>query len=797
MFYSQIILAKKGALSKVWLAAHWGDKKLGRPQIFSTDISQSVESIVNPTVPLALRMSSHLLLGVVRIYSRKVKYLMHDCTEALVKIKMAFRDGTNKRSSSSGGAGSDKVDLERDARGDANAVAHFGEWDAQVGNEGMMTLHMVQPILFNEQDGLEGATGGPNDSFAIPFSLEDGDQDRLAQGWVLAEDTTTLHTETQQSKSQESRSVVRDEEEWGAFDPSTVNQNEEEEEAVPAPEEEEDDDGGLVSNDLDDGGMDVDDDFVPNTGGDEGPGDNAVVANVVEQEDDASPSTRKRKLEGQDDEGEVESVELARRDDGSVASSQIRPGRPSALRDQSTLTLTPSLDGKQQQQQQRLSDIKADEAVFPDFEMPPQDPVVDLDLDVSATRDDGDDDRPLSLSSPTTTDDGASAARRVSPPAADAASIASSTSFRRRPRRPRKRRIIIDNDETELTSEQIKNMLRDTSDIVLPAHAQPHPGDQPYEAPEERLDLENDVEGLLARPFLGDDGTLAKELMEVFACNTRTVVGEAPSFRMRGAAEVEAQRRRIEREMAADREEQEKQEQAEQEEEEDVEMVRRAGDDDTRQPMMLGESDAKDGGGFELSQELPDEALVQDDDSATEGGLDVMDAPAFDAGDDNDLPVEESNPFEQDLNVSPGRTSDVTGRASLLSLGHVNDLEEELFGSPNNKDDEEVADRQQLGSELVSSSSKWHPHTVKVLGMLKRHLRATDEEEEEDGAPAKADSLSYLQLSEGCTRRTASGVFFELLQLKTWDFIELNQNESYGDIVVTRGVRFHEGPPEE
>ena len=62
-------------------------------QIFQTDISKSVESIVNPSVPLALRVSGHLLLGVVRIYSRKVKYLMNDCTEALVKIKLAFRPG--------------------------------------------------------------------------------------------------------------------------------------------------------------------------------------------------------------------------------------------------------------------------------------------------------------------------------------------------------------------------------------------------------------------------------------------------------------------------------------------------------------------------------------------------------------------------------------------------------------------------------------------------------------------------------------------------------------------------------
>lgn len=45
MFYSQIILAKKGPLGKIWIAAHW-DKKLNKAQIFQTNINTSVgESI--------------------------------------------------------------------------------------------------------------------------------------------------------------------------------------------------------------------------------------------------------------------------------------------------------------------------------------------------------------------------------------------------------------------------------------------------------------------------------------------------------------------------------------------------------------------------------------------------------------------------------------------------------------------------------------------------------------------------------------------------------------------------------
>lgn len=43
--------------------------------------------------PITLRVSGQLLLGVVRIFSRKTKYLLEDCNEALVKIKLAFKKG--------------------------------------------------------------------------------------------------------------------------------------------------------------------------------------------------------------------------------------------------------------------------------------------------------------------------------------------------------------------------------------------------------------------------------------------------------------------------------------------------------------------------------------------------------------------------------------------------------------------------------------------------------------------------------------------------------------------------------
>jgi hypothetical protein len=168
MFYSQIILAKKGTLGKIWTAAHWGDKKMGRAQIFSTDISNTVDSIVHPTVPLALRLSGVLLLGVVRIYSRQVKYLMLDCQEAMGKIQNIL----NASSSFMGDGRKDEEEKEYDEgdEEDKNArkrkrkshtatnlnVSNFGEYSMTldpthnfVDSSGRM---LIQPIVLVEHD---------------------------------------------------------------------------------------------------------------------------------------------------------------------------------------------------------------------------------------------------------------------------------------------------------------------------------------------------------------------------------------------------------------------------------------------------------------------------------------------------------------------------------------------------------------------------------------------------------------------------------------------------------------------
>ncbi|NXC85929.1 RD21L protein, partial [Cercotrichas coryphoeus] len=92
MFYVHLLINKRGPLAKIWLAAHW-EKKLTKAHIFECNLEATIQKILSPKLAIAPRTSGHLLLGVVRIYHRKAKYLLADCSEALTKMKTAFRPG--------------------------------------------------------------------------------------------------------------------------------------------------------------------------------------------------------------------------------------------------------------------------------------------------------------------------------------------------------------------------------------------------------------------------------------------------------------------------------------------------------------------------------------------------------------------------------------------------------------------------------------------------------------------------------------------------------------------------------
>jgi len=80
MFYGTLLFTKSAdnaALAPVWLAAHWPNK-LKKEQIVKLVIHAYIEKIRDPSLPLALRLRSHLLCGLARIYQKKVHYLYDD-----------------------------------------------------------------------------------------------------------------------------------------------------------------------------------------------------------------------------------------------------------------------------------------------------------------------------------------------------------------------------------------------------------------------------------------------------------------------------------------------------------------------------------------------------------------------------------------------------------------------------------------------------------------------------------------------------------------------------------------------
>lgn len=853
MFYSQIILAKKGPLGKVWLAAHWGDKKLGRPQIFSTDIASSVESIVNPAVPLALRVSGHLLLGVVRIYSRKVRYLMTDCHEAMVKIKMAFRPGAatsggdggddDDGGGTGGGASSAQVDMDPHQMsrggGDLNE-SNFGEYHTQdvVATTGPIGGLMIQPVVLVEGAEDDVAEGTAN-AFAIPFSLDpSGSAANGAAGaggdgenWIVADDDDDFApyaADSQQSTSttQEGRRAMNTSLDKARAAAEMTLDSEASTNRMFAGEEEED--LGFAFDP--DAGVNVIEEEA-----DDDDADRHVFAPAADEDDDVadSPAVPKK---NETRRSTVSDVELAREADVSLQSKQ--PKRASVLGSGGPVTLTPpgaeeeSAAGKDDSTLRTKSSAATSEA---EFALPEDKDVSGVEFDEASSKIHAaslrGSDRPslrISLGTATFPDEGDAAQRAsISIGGLDSSSEEAPPPKRRRrreigPRRMRKRRkVVIDNDQTELSSEFIKNMLRDASDIILQDRTNPADFVAASSSPDQgglsplgtvatsnlrRLRQEAGLllsslpyERLLARPTLGDDGALAPELLVLWGRNATRVSGKRTDnlpFRMRGEAGEQQRRDAAEQiiEQAAEEENKRQQE----EKDEDVEMARQR------------ESLGSHGGTFESEKRLSatgEEVRLPlhdlDDDGADEEGGPMQVPAAFDDDDGLEQGLDEAAGFADDMeamsaNINPSVEADdelsIDSQRSSFSLGAVNDLEKDLVPATIGGDaaDDQDEPRQEQGGELVSSQSKWHKHTVKVFAMLKRNLPPDGDEDAEDRQPRQ---LSYNRLSHGCSRRTAAGVFFEMLQLKTWDFIELEQNESYGDIKIAPGPRYNEEPP--
>ncbi|KAF7784305.1 hypothetical protein Agabi119p4_470 [Agaricus bisporus var. burnettii] len=102
MFFSPELLSRRDSgFGLLWLAATIGSKsvfkKLPKRSVMVADIAQLCDLIAEPTEPLALRLSSNLMYGAVRVYKVKQELFITDvntCAAALKKMMQDMRQHT-------------------------------------------------------------------------------------------------------------------------------------------------------------------------------------------------------------------------------------------------------------------------------------------------------------------------------------------------------------------------------------------------------------------------------------------------------------------------------------------------------------------------------------------------------------------------------------------------------------------------------------------------------------------------------------------------------------------------------
>ncbi|KXH62972.1 hypothetical protein CSAL01_03922 [Colletotrichum salicis] len=98
MFYSHDILTShQFGVATIWVIATVGPrgagthKKVSRRAIEDVDIRKACEKIIQPGVPISLRLQSNLLYGVSRVYSSQCKYMLTDTEKVQTTMRTFLR----------------------------------------------------------------------------------------------------------------------------------------------------------------------------------------------------------------------------------------------------------------------------------------------------------------------------------------------------------------------------------------------------------------------------------------------------------------------------------------------------------------------------------------------------------------------------------------------------------------------------------------------------------------------------------------------------------------------------------
>ncbi|CAG8618365.1 7308_t:CDS:10 [Ambispora leptoticha] len=92
MFYSKDILTRKaGGFGIIWLAATLGSRsnlrKLSKREVNSVNLVKACDYIVSPPEPLALRLTSNLMIGITRVYFQQYTFYYTDVNNVWIRLR--------------------------------------------------------------------------------------------------------------------------------------------------------------------------------------------------------------------------------------------------------------------------------------------------------------------------------------------------------------------------------------------------------------------------------------------------------------------------------------------------------------------------------------------------------------------------------------------------------------------------------------------------------------------------------------------------------------------------------------
>lgn len=182
MFFSHELLSRRTALGQVWLVAY-SRRRLTRRVASGVSVVSTCDAVLAPSAPMALRMSSILMSGIVLLYQRQQHFLLEDFASFIARVKAAVRRTEESRSATLHAAAltahAAKITIDNDVL----------DGDHGPGGQAMVMLRMM-----DADDGARGVGHYQGEDTMMEMLMEmmkmpqGGGTDPLAEGADMMED---------------------------------------------------------------------------------------------------------------------------------------------------------------------------------------------------------------------------------------------------------------------------------------------------------------------------------------------------------------------------------------------------------------------------------------------------------------------------------------------------------------------------------------------------------------------------------------------------------------------------------